>query len=77
MTVPSGDGQQLVRVSVRDDNGSWNVYNAYAQPRQKLDFNLTVVGTAELDTYVNNELLASTQLGFEPQPATAKKTPAP
>jgi serine/threonine-protein kinase len=77
VTVPSGDGQQLVRVSVRDDNGSWNVYNAYAQPRQKLDFNLTVVGTAELDTYVNNELLASTQLGFEPQPATAKKTPAP
>ena len=33
---------------------------------QKLDFNVTVVGTAELDTYVNNELLNATKLGVEP-----------
>jgi eukaryotic-like serine/threonine-protein kinase len=76
VTVPAGDGPQLVRVTAHDETGTWNVYNAYAQPRQKLDFNLTVVGTSELDTYVNNELLGSTVLGVEPaqqKPAPAKK----
>lgn len=67
VTVPDGDGAQLVRISVHDETGSWNVYDAYAQPRQKLDFTLTAVGTSELDTYVNNELLGSTQLGVEPR----------
>ena len=51
---------------MRDETGTWNVYNAFAQPKQKLDFNLTVVGTAELDVFVNNELLDSTSLGVEP-----------
>jgi beta-lactam-binding protein with PASTA domain len=67
VSVPPGDQAQLVRIAVHDETGTWNVYNAFAQPRQKLDFNLTVVGTAELDTYVNNELLGSTQLGAEPK----------
>jgi beta-lactam-binding protein with PASTA domain len=75
VTVPSGDESQLVRISVHDETGTWNVYNAYAQPRQKLDFNLTVVGTAQLDAYVNNELLSSTELGTEPQQQGA--TPRP
>ena len=55
-----------VRVSVTDETGTWNVYNAYAEPKQKLDFNLTVVGTAELDVFVNNELIDSVKLGKEP-----------
>jgi eukaryotic-like serine/threonine-protein kinase len=76
VTVPSSDGPQLVRITVRDDTGSWNVYNAYAESRQKLDFNLTVVGTSELDTYVNNELLGSTQLGSEPPTGGAAKKKA-
>jgi beta-lactam-binding protein with PASTA domain len=63
----SGDHTPIVRVQVRDETGTWNVYNAYAQPKQKLDFNLTVVGTAELDVFVNNELLDSTSLGVEPK----------
>jgi hypothetical protein len=42
------------------------VYDGFAQGGQKLDFNLTVVGTAELDTYINNELLNQTKLGKEP-----------
>ena len=62
-----GDHTPIVRVQVRDETGTWNVYNAYAQPKQKLDFNLTVVGTAELDVFVNNELLDSTSLGVEPK----------
>jgi serine/threonine-protein kinase len=69
-TVPSPqDGSeraQRVRVEVRDQTGRWNVYDAYAQPKQKLDFNLTVVGTSELDVYVDNELISSTKLGVEP-----------
>jgi beta-lactam-binding protein with PASTA domain len=57
-----------VRIEVRDETGTWNVFNSYAQPKQRLDFNLTVIGTAELDMYVNNELLSSTKLGTEPVP---------
>ncbi len=66
-----------VRVEVRDETGTWNVYNAYAQPRQKLDFNLTVVGTAELELYVNNELLSSTRLGVEPAVQEKQQLGAP
>lgn len=73
VTVPTGDGPQLLRISIHDDTGTWNVYNAFAQPRQKLDFNLTVVGTAELDTYLNNELLGSTQIGVEPKALPSSK----
>jgi serine/threonine-protein kinase len=69
-TVPDTQGglakAPIVRIEVRDDTGTWSVFNAYAQPKQRLDFNLTVVGTAELDMYVNNELLSSTKLGSEP-----------
>lgn len=61
-----GKTSPTVRVQVRDETGTWNVYNAYAQPKQKLDFNLTVVGTANLDVFVNNELIESTALGIEP-----------
>jgi serine/threonine-protein kinase len=73
VTVPEGDGQQLVRIAVHDETGTWNVYNAFAEPHQRLDFNLTVVGTSELDTYVNNELLGSTQLGAEPEQRTTQQ----
>jgi beta-lactam-binding protein with PASTA domain len=70
VTVPeqpdAGGKAPAVRIAVTDETGEWNVYDAYAQPRQKLDFNLTVIGTAELDTYVNNELLGSTKIGVEP-----------
>jgi hypothetical protein len=66
-TVPSRDDAAHVRMEVRDDTGTWNVYDGYAQGGQKLDFNLTVVGTAELDTYVNNELLNQTTIGKEPK----------
>ncbi len=61
-----GKTSPTVRIQVRDETGTWNVYNAYAQPKQRLDFNLTVVGTANLDIFVNNELIDSTRLGVEP-----------
>ncbi|GAC1426890.1 MAG: hypothetical protein NVSMB5_21540 [Candidatus Velthaea sp.] len=64
--VPARDATANVRMEVRDETGTWNVYNGFAQAGQKLDFNLTVIGTAELDTYINNELLNQTKLGVEP-----------
>jgi serine/threonine-protein kinase len=70
VTVPAHDPSANVRVEVRDETGTWNVFDAYAQARQRLDFNLTVVGTSEIDTYVNNELLNQTVLGKEPPLAT-------
>ncbi len=66
VTVPQIDQTANVKVVVRDETGGWDAYNGYAQAGQKLDFTLTVVGTAELDTYLNNELLNSTKLGVEP-----------
>jgi serine/threonine-protein kinase len=65
-TVPARDDAAHVRIEVRDDTGTWNVYDGYAQGGQKLDFNVTAVGSAEIDTYVNNELLNQTQIGREP-----------
>jgi beta-lactam-binding protein with PASTA domain len=66
INIPDANRSQRVRVQLHDQTGTWNAFEAYAQPRQKFDFNLTVIGTAELDMYVNNELLNSTTLGVEP-----------
>jgi beta-lactam-binding protein with PASTA domain len=74
-TVPARDDAAHVRMEVRDDTGTWNVYDGFAQGGQKLDFNLTVVGTAELDTYINNELLNQTTIGKEPKLPPPPTTP--
>jgi beta-lactam-binding protein with PASTA domain len=71
--IPVRDDTARVRMQVRDDTGTWNVYDGYAQGGAKLDLNVTAVGTAELDTYVNNELLDSTRIGVEPP----KPSPSP
>jgi serine/threonine-protein kinase len=65
-TIPATYQTANVRLEIRDQTGTWNVYDGYAQGGQRLDFNLTTVGVAELDTYINNELLNQTQLGIEP-----------
>ena len=73
-TVPASDDTAHVRIEVRDDTGTWNVYDGYAQGGQKLDFNVTAVGSAELDTYINNELLNQTVIGREaPSPEPSSK----
>jgi len=77
-TVPARDSAANVRLEVRDDTGRWNVYNGYAQGGAKLDFNLTVVGSAELDTYINNELLNQSKLGNDaPRPSATEKPDKP
>lgn len=65
-TVPARNDSARVRVEVRDDTGTWNVYDGFAQGGQKLDFNVNAVGSAEVDTYINNELLNQTAVGREP-----------
>jgi beta-lactam-binding protein with PASTA domain len=65
-SVPVRYDTARVRVEIRDETGTWNVYDGYAQGGQKLDFNVTAIGTAEVDTYINNELLNQTVIGKEP-----------
>jgi serine/threonine-protein kinase len=85
-TVPARDDAARVRVEVRDDTGAWNIYDGFAQGGQKLDFTVTAVGNAEVDTYINNELQNQTVIGHEParwipspsdvrSPASAAPTP--
>ncbi len=65
-TVPARDDSARVRIEVRDDTGTWNIYDGFAQGGQKLDFTVTAVGSAEIDTYINNELQNQTVIGREP-----------
>jgi len=75
VTVPPNDNAVRVRLQVRDQTGAWDVYDAYAQGGQKLDLNVTAVGTAELDTYINEELLNATKIGVEPPGLPAPPKP--
>lgn len=75
--IPIADDTAHVRMQVRDATGTWNVYDGYAQGGQKLDLNVTAVGTAELDTYVNNELLDHATIGVEPPQLHPSPSPKP
>ncbi len=66
-----------VRIAVSDATGQYNLYDAYAQPGQKLDFNLTAVGSATVGIFVNNVLLSQSVLGVEPSNAYGKPSPNP
>jgi beta-lactam-binding protein with PASTA domain len=74
--IPLHDDTAHLRMQVRDDTGTWNVYDGYAQGGQKLDLTVTAIGTAELDTYINNELLDVTTIGKEP-PQLKHPSPSP
>ena len=60
-------GQQLrIRIVVHDATGTWDLYDAYAQPGQKLDFTVTALGTSIVDMYANSALVGETRLGVVP-----------
>ncbi len=40
-----------------DATGQYDLYHAFAQPGQKLDFTVTALGTSVLDMYVNDTLV--------------------
>lgn len=70
-------GQQIrVKIVVHDATGSYDLYDAYAEPGQKLDFVVTAVGTSFVDMYANDVLVGETRLGVEPANAYGKQ-PAP
>lgn len=80
VSVPAPDGataatQLKVRLSVTDATGHYDLYNAYAQAGQKLDFTVTAVGTSVLDMYVNDVLVGESRLGDEP-PVVYHQKPA-
>lgn len=62
----SGQQQLDVRLELTDDTGRYDLYRAFAEPGQKLDFTVTAVGTSVLDMYVNNALVGEQRLGTEP-----------
>ena len=74
--IPLRDDTAHVRMQMRDETGTWNVFDGYAQGGAKIDLNVTAIGTAELDTYVNNELLDVATIGKEP-PALAHPSAVP
>lgn len=63
----SQPGQQIrVRLVVHDATGTYDAYDAYAQPGQKLDFTIAALGTSTVDMYANDALVGEQQLGVEP-----------
>lgn len=83
VSVPVPDnyqsGQQLdVKLTMYDATGKYDLYHAFAEPGQKLDFTVTAVGTSVLGMYVNNTLVGETRLGAEPPVIYSKKaSPSP
>ena len=83
VSVPVPDnyqnGQQLdVKLTVFDATGKYDLYHAFAEPGQKLDFTVTAIGTSVLGMYVNNVLVGETRLGAEPGAIyTQKASPSP
>jgi beta-lactam-binding protein with PASTA domain len=73
------NGQQLeVRLSLTDATGRYDLYRAFAEPGQKLDFTVTAIGTSLLDMYVNDSLVGETRLGTEPPRVyNVKASPTP
>ncbi len=65
----SADKALRTQVIVTDDTGKWALYDGYARPGQKLDFNVTAIGTSVVDLFVNNALIAESRLGREPPQA--------
>ncbi len=70
--------QQLdVRLTVTDATGKYDLYHAFAEPGQKLDFTVTAIGTSLVDMYVNDVLLGETRLGTEPPVVYGNKPASP
>jgi beta-lactam-binding protein with PASTA domain len=70
------DPQLDVRLALTDATGQYDLYHAFAEPGQKLDFTITAIGTSVLDMYVNNTLVGETRLGTEP-PSVYGAKPSP
>ena len=75
---PQANDQQLdVKLTVTDATGKYDLYHAFAEPGQKLDFTVTAIGTSLVDMYVNNVLVGETRLGTEPPVVYGNKSASP
>ncbi len=77
---PQTDQQQQqldVRLTVTDATGKYDLYHAFAEPGQKLDFKVTAIGTSLVDMYVNDVLVGETRLGTEPPVVYGNKSASP
>jgi serine/threonine-protein kinase len=63
----AGASQADVRLTITDATGKYDLYHAFADAGQKLDFTITAIGTSVLDMYVNNTLVGETRIGTEPK----------
>jgi beta-lactam-binding protein with PASTA domain len=71
-------GQQLdLRLQLTDATGKFDLYHAFAEPGQKMDFTVTAIGTSVLAMYVNNSLTGETRLGAEPANIYSQHKPSP
>ncbi|HVS47188.1 MAG TPA: PASTA domain-containing protein [Verrucomicrobiae bacterium] len=82
VSVPVPEGattatQLNLKLTVTDATGRYDLYDAFAQPGQKLDFTVTAVGTSVLDMYVNNVLVGESRLGQEPTAIYDQKSTSP
>jgi serine/threonine-protein kinase len=82
VSVPVPENEQSdapldVRLTVTDATGQYDLYRAFAEPGQKLDFTVTAVGTSVLDMYVNNTLAGEERLGIEPPRVYSTSGPSP
>jgi beta-lactam-binding protein with PASTA domain len=76
--LQSGDDPVRIRLVVHDATGTYTLYDAFAQPGQKLSFTASVLGTSSVDMYVNNTFIGEQQLGVEPKHVyTMGPTPSP
>jgi beta-lactam-binding protein with PASTA domain len=81
VSVPVPEGatpstQLHLRLTVTDATGRYDLYDAFAQAGQKLDFNVTAIGTSVLDMYVNDVLVGESRLGQEPSAIYDQKNTA-
>ena len=70
-------GQLDVKLTVTDATGKYDLYRAFAEPGQKLDFTVTAIGTSLVDMYVNDVLVGETRLGTEPPVVYGQKNTSP
>lgn len=61
------DKEIRVRLIVHDATGTYEMYDAFAQPGQKLAFTVSALGTSVIDLYANDVLVGQQRLGVEPR----------
>jgi beta-lactam-binding protein with PASTA domain len=72
--VTPGNSVKVV-LRLTDATGTYDVFDAYAQPGQKMNFTVAALGTSVVDMFVDNHLVGETRLGDEPPKIYGKLKP--